>query len=100
MGKISATVPWPTSAEKNPQILTKIDFLWSYKDFPHAKNIGVMRAFAPHKWTKVQPDRFNFRDFSSKKTNFELAAMQSASSEGGKLRLSYDLEPRPACSTS
>ena len=57
-----------------------------------------MRAYAVHKWSKVQPDRFNFRDFSSKKPNFELTTMHSASSERRKLRLSYDLELWPGCS--
>jgi len=55
-----------------------------------------MRAYAPHKRAIVQPGRFNLRDFLRKKTNFELAAMHSASSEGGMLRLSYDLEPNLA----
>jgi len=98
--KILATVPWPTSAEKKSEISPKIDFLSSYKNVAHAKKVVAMRAYAPHKLSKVQPDRFNFRDFSSKKTNFELTAMHSASSESGKLRLSYDLEFWPGCSAS
>ena len=92
MDKILATVHWPTFPEKNSEFSPKIDFLSSYKNFPFA-NIGyIMRASAGYKWTKVQADRFNFRVFSSKKPTFELASMHSASSEGSKLRLSYDLE--------
>ena len=56
-----------------------------------------MRADARRKWTKVQPDRFNFRVFFlTKKTNFKLAAMHSASHEGGILRLSYKLSTEVA----
>ena len=80
--------------------MTKIEFLSSYRNFPLAKNIGAMRAYAPHKWSKVQLDRWIPRDFKAKKTNFGLAAVHSASSEGGMLRLSYDLELWPACSAS
>jgi len=36
------------------------------------KNVATMRAYAPEKWDKVHSKRFNFRDFSSKKTIFEL----------------------------
>jgi len=49
------------------EISPKIDFLSSYKNFARAKKVVAMRAEAPHKWSKVQPDQFNFRDFSSKK---------------------------------
>jgi len=41
---ISATVPWPTSTEKNSEISPKIDFLSSYKIFAHAKKVVPMRA--------------------------------------------------------
>ena len=98
--KISATVPWPIFAEKNSEILTKIDDFSSYEELAKPKNIWAMRTHTLHKWSKVQPDRFNFRDFSSKKPTFELAAMHSASSEGSKLRLSHDLELWPGCSAS
>jgi len=73
--KILAIVPWPTSSEKNSKISPKIDDFSSHAEVASKKKVESMHADRPYKWAKVHPNRFNFRDFSSKKTNFELAPM-------------------------
>jgi len=41
----------------------------------NSKKVESMRTGPPSNWAKVHSNRFSFWDFSSKKTNFELAAI-------------------------
>jgi len=65
-----ATVPWPIFEKKNSEILTKIDDFSSCVKVAKLKKVVYMRAYAPHKWSKVQPRALIGEKLMAKKPTF------------------------------
>ena len=74
-GEILVTVPWPTSPQKNSEILTNIVDFSGYRKAGKFKKIEWVRAGPPYKWAKVQPDRLNGEIFLAKKPKSPLPPM-------------------------